>query len=979
MPIKPLRQINTSSLETWRLNKQSAPKRATIQTNKSSSLSSFSGPKYKWGKGGRGDNNWKNLLLKKLFFLALILAGAGALFIFIFILIVSKDLPKPDQLMERQVAQSTVIYDRTGENILYEISGEERRTLISINEIPDYVQKAVIAIEDKNFYNHKGFSFFAMARTAITNVIYRRSAGGSTLTQQFVKNSVLTNEKTIIRKVKELIISYRLERKFSKDEILQMYLNEIPYGSNAYGIEAASQKYFSKSVREVSLAEAAVLAAIVQVPTRYSPYGPNKDILLGRKDYVLKLMAEQGYISEEEKELAQTEEIIFSGKETNITAPHFVMYIKDILTAKYGEKMVEQGGLKIYTTLDLEKQKIAEEVIKEKTEKYQENYQASNASLVAIDPKTGQILAMVGSRDYFNDSIDGQVNVAIRSRQPGSSIKPLVYATLFEKGYTPNTILYDVRTNFSSDPANPFEPKNYNLQESGPVSIRKALAGSLNIPAVKALYLAGLKDVLSLLESFGYSAFPQKESFGLAFVLGVGEVKLLEHTNAFSVFATEGDVREIAGILKVENSSGEIIEEYQEKKKTVLSQQSARMINEIMSDNSARAYIFGERNSLTLGDRPVAAKTGTTNDFHDAWTVGYTPSLVAGVWVGNSNNEKMSGKADGSVVAAPIWNEFMKRSLEGTEIENFNKPDDYKTGVAVLDGEIKNTIIQINIITGLPADNLTDPNLIKEISIPNHHSILYYVNKENPKNEPADNPESDPQYKLWEDAISDWFKRTSTSTDYELLNSYSEFKGEKNNPIIKISGPVEAEEINSDFLYLNFKATAPLGISLVNYYLNNNLVISEKVETKDFYEKAISLNKLANGFHNLKIQVCDSYQNCSEEKVNFNLNIKDNPINNSKNSVEIVNPSSGLATSLFDFPLNFTVAVSQPSKVHHLLLVVKNEVGEIVHTNYLSENINFNNYLTINLDKKGQYSVYPELRDYSGDIIKGDQISIVID
>ncbi len=979
MPIKPLRQINTSSLETWRPNKQSTSKKAPIQSNRNSSLSSFSDPKNNWGRKKGGDNNWKNLLLKRLFFLALILAGVGALFIIIFILIVSKDLPKPDQLMERQVAQSTVIYDRTGENILYEISGEERRTLIDINEIPDHVQKAVVAIEDKNFYNHKGFSFFAMARTAVTNVIYKRSAGGSTLTQQFVKNSVLTNEKTIIRKVKELIISYRLEKKFSKDQVLQMYLNEIPYGSNAYGVEAASQKYFSKSVRDVSLAEAAVLAAIVQVPTRYSPYGPNKDILLGRKDYVLRLMAEQGYISEEEKELAQAEEIIFSGQETNITAPHFVMYIKDILTAKYGEKMVEQGGLKIYTTLDLEKQKIAEEVIKEKTEKYQDNYQASNASLVAIDPKTGQILVMVGSRNYFDNSIDGQVNVSIRNRQPGSSIKPLVYAALFEKGYTPNTLLYDVKTNFSSDPSSPYEPRNYNLSESGPVSIKKALAGSLNIPAVKALYLAGLNNVISLLEDFGYSTFSQRERFGLAFVLGGAEVKLLEHTNAFSAFATEGDVREVASILRVENSSGEIIEEYKEKKKTVLSQQSARMINDIMSDNVARAYIFGQRNSLTLGNRPAAVKTGTTNDFHDAWTIGYTPSLVAGVWVGNSDNKKMSGKADGSVVAAPIWNEFMKRSLEGTEIENFNKPDDYKAGVAVLDGQVQSNTIEIDIITGLPSDSLTDPSLIKKITIPSHHSILHYVNKENPRNEPANNPESDPQYKLWETAIESWFKRTSTSTDYELLASYSEFKDEKNNPTIKIISPNEGEDIKNDFLYLGFDVGAPLGVSLINYYLNNNLIVSEKVENKNFYEKAVSLNKLVNGFNTLRVQVCDPYKNCSEEKVNFNLNIENNNISNIKNSVEIISPNSGLATSLFDFPLSFVLAVSQPERAHRLILLVKNEAGETVYINYLDNNISFNNNLTITLETKGQYLVYPELRDYNGDIIKGGPISIIVD
>jgi membrane peptidoglycan carboxypeptidase len=305
---------------------------------------------------------------------------------------------------------------------------------MKIEEIPLNVKNAVISIEDKNFYTHKGFSLFAIARTVITNVLYNRSAGGSTLTQQFVKNAVLSPEKTINRKVKEIIISYRLEKKFSKNEILQMYLNEIPYGSNTYGIEAASQKYFGKSVKDVNLSEAATLAAIVQRPSRYSPYGPNKDSLLARKDYVLTLMAEQNFISKEESEEAKKQEIIFKGKETNITAPHFVMYIKDILAEKYGEKTVEQGGLKIITTLDYDKQKIAESVIKEKTENYEEKYKATNASLVAIDPKTGQILAMVGSRNYFDDKIDGQVNVSIRLRQPGSSIKPLVYAALFEKG-----------------------------------------------------------------------------------------------------------------------------------------------------------------------------------------------------------------------------------------------------------------------------------------------------------------------------------------------------------------------------------------------------------------------------------------------------------------------------------------------------------------------------------------------------------------
>ena len=975
MPIKQLKRVGRKSSDFWK-GKKSSSNSSFVKVSNKSSLSSFS--KKGWRKD---DDNNKKTILKKLFLLALVLAGIGTLFIFIFVLILSKNLPSPTQLMDRQVAQSTIIYDRSGEHILYEISGDERRTLINIDEIPYSVQKAVISLEDKGFYNHGGFSFLAMMRTLVTNIIYNRSAGGSTLTQQFVKNAVLTPEKTIIRKVKELIISYRLEKKFSKDEILQMYLNEIPYGSNAYGVEAASQKYFGKSVREVSLAESAVLAAIVQVPSKYSPYGPNKDILLGRKDYVLKLMEEQGYISEDEKNDALKEDIIYQGRETNITAPHFVMYIKDILTTKYGEKMVEQGGLKIYTTLDLEKQKIAEDVIKEKTENYEKNYRATNASLVAIDPKTGQILAMVGSRNYFNDEIQGQVNVSIRDRQPGSSIKPLVYSALLEKGYTANTILYDVNTNFSNDPNDPYEPKNYNLQESGPVTIRKALAGSLNIPAVKALYLAGLNETINLLENFGYSTFANRERFGLAFVLGGAEVKLLEHVNAFSAFANEGEIREISGILRVEDNTGEIIEEYQEKKKTVLSQESARVINDIMSDNSARAFIFGEKNSLTLAGRPVAAKTGTTNDFHDAWTVGYTPSLVAGVWVGNNDNKEMSSHADGSVVAAPIWNEFMKRSLEGSLIENFNKPENKKTEIPVLNGESSSDKIKINILTNLPANDLTNPSLIKEINIPTHHCILYYINREDPLNTVSFNPESDPQFSLWESAVLDWAKRTSSSTDYDFLNSYNDNKKAENNPTVSDLNIEDGETIYDSFLYLKFKASAPLGLSLINYYLNDNLIISEDLSEnpdKKLFENTLNLSNLANSFHSFKIQACDPYQNCYEKKINFNLS-SNNQANSNKPTLEITSPLSGLAASLMDFPLSITTQITNPDKVYSISLLVKNSNDELIYANQIKEPQSIINNLTIAVDSPGSYVVYPELKDVDGNLIKANSISILVD
>lgn len=691
----------------------------------------------------------------------LVILGAFAAVIMLTVVIwVSRDLPNPNQLIDREIAQSTKIYDRDGKHILYEVHGDQKRTLVTLNEIPATARQASIAVEDKNFYKHGGFSVWAMIRTAITNVIYHRSAGGSTLTQQFIKNAVLTNEKTFTRKVKELILAQRIEKKFSKDEILQMYLNEIPYGSNAYGIEAASLKYFGKSIKDTTLAEQALLAALPQSPSRYSPYGPNLELLLGRKDYVLDLMAEQNYISDTQRDEAKQQKLVFQKPETSITAPHFVMYIKSLLSEKYGEKTIEQGGLKIYTTIDYNYQKIADEVVKEKTTKYQEKYDANNAALVAINPKNGQVLAMVGSRDYFDNDISGQVNVATSLRQPGSSMKPIVYASLFEKGYTPDTILYDVVTNFSTDPGNPYIPHNYDLAEHGPVSIRKALAGSLNIPAVKAIYLTGIKDVIELAQSMGYSSLTNPDNYGLSLVLGGGEIKLLEHTNAYSAFARDGQVSPITVILKVEDKDGNILEEYKDSSKKVLTSKTARFINSILSDNTARSFVFGEKNYLTLGDRPAAAKTGTTNDYHDAWTIGYTPSLVAGVWVGNTDNKAMKRGSDGSVLAAPIWKAFMSGVLAGTPVEAFKEPDATKTGKNIIDG-ILTPLGKVKIDTrnnGLASIN-TPEEFIGYKQIFDNHSILFYVDRSDPLGPVPTNPENDSQFKLWEEPVLKWAEK----------------------------------------------------------------------------------------------------------------------------------------------------------------------------------------------------------------------------
>jgi 1A family penicillin-binding protein len=816
--------------------------------------------------------NLKNIIFsKKTFKIGLYLFLFGFLSLALMVIWYSRGLPNPNQLINREVVQSTKIYDRSGEHILYEIHGEQKRTLVSLQQIPDNVKNATIAIEDKNFYNHGGISVWAMVRTIITNVIYQRSAGGSTLTQQLIKNAILTSEKSIPRKIKEIILAQRIEKKFSKDEILQMYLNEIPYGSNSYGVEAASQKYFGKKIGDVTLAEAAILAALPQAPSRYSPYGTHKDLLLGRKNYVLEVMSQQGYITNEEKELAQKEEIKFQKPESNISAPHFVMHIKDLLAEKYGEKVMEQGGLKVYTTIDFEKQKIAEEIIKEKTKSYPEKYNANNASMVSIDPKTGEVLVMVGSRDYFDDSIDGQVNIATSPRQPGSSMKPLVYATLFEKGYTPDTIFYDVNTNFSTDPNNPYEPRNYNLNENGPVSIRKSLAGSLNIPAVKALYLADVKKVVDNAKDIGYTTLDNPDRYGLSLVLGGGEVKLLEHTNAFGVFANEGKIAEIMTILKIEDKDGKILEENKTKiKDSVLSKKTTQMINSILSDNIARSFVFSTNNYLNLGERPAAAKTGTTNDFRDAWTIGYTPSLVTGVWVGNNDNSKMKTGSDGSVLAAPIWHDFMKQSLKNSSVENFTNYEEQKTGKAIIDGDISAAnIVKIDKFSGLLASSSTPPELIEERVYGSPHCVLHYVDKENPLGPKPENPEKDPLYKNWEDAVQVWFKKENknTSTDDVAPTEYDNVHTEANKPILSVISPINNASVVENKINAIIETSAPRGISVIEYSLNNSNFIS----TDKNNSFLIDLSSLKNGYHKLNFKVCDDVLNCTSTSTEFNL------------------------------------------------------------------------------------------------------------
>lgn len=779
---------------------------------------------------------------------------------------VSRDLPNPDTLLERNVALSTKIYDRTGEHLLYDIHGAQARTLVKLTDLPDYVKWSTIAIEDKNFLTHHGYVLRSILRAALANLFNAgRVQGASTITQQFVKNAILSPEKTFARKIREFVLSLEIERRFSKDQILQLYFNEIPYGRSNYGIESAAQSYFGKSAKYLTLAEAATLAALPQAPTTYLN---NPDRLLARRNLVLDLMVEQSYITEDDATAAKKDELVLKQRRENITAPHFVLWVKEMLTERYGERIVEQGGLKVITTLDYDKQVIAEEAVAAGIPKIEEKG-GSNAALVAIDPKTGQILSMVGSRDYFDDEHDGAVNVALRPRQPGSSFKPIVYTASFIKGYTPTTILYDVVTTFKTEIGKDYTPHNYTGKEYGPVTVRQALAGSLNIPAVKMIYLTGVDRVLDFADSLGYTTLKDRSRFGLSLVLGGGEIKLLEHTSAFATFAAEGVRHDPVAILRVEDKDGNMLEEWRENEgRKVIDPQITRLTTDILHDNNARTYIFGAASHLILSDRQVAAKTGTTNDFHDAWTIGYTPSLAAGVWVGNNDNKEMSRGADGSVVAAPIWQQFMQKSLAGTPVENFTPPDPVITGKPILDGQLPGAVtLNIDRASGLLATELTPPSYIESRTLNAPHSELFYINKDDPRGAPPADPTVDGQYENWESAVLAWAMKPENggASGGAPPTAYDNVHVPENQPRIS----VKSAELNGRDITASLDLWSPRGVKRVQYIVDSVLV-TERASAP--FDGVIRMSSdLPSGAHTLTITAYDDIDNSSSINVDISV------------------------------------------------------------------------------------------------------------
>ena len=672
-------------------------------------------------------------------------------------------IPDLSSFEDRRILQSTKIYDHTGEILLYDLHQDVKRTIVPFEDISRNIKNATIAIEDERFYSHFGIDIKGILRAVFVNIKdgdLLGGQGGSTLTQQVIKNSVLQNDKKLTRKIKEAILSIKLERVLTKDQILAIYLNESPYGGTIYGVEEATQSFFGKSAKDISIAEAAYIAALPQAPTYLSPYGNHRSDLDQRKNSVLEHMLGNNLITKDEYNSAKEEKVTFlSQAVTGIRAPHFVMYVKDQLVKQFGEEALAERGLKVITTLDYDLQQKAEEIVNRRSLANAEKFKATNAGLVAVDPKNGDLLVMVGSRDYFSKDIEGNFNITLASRQPGSSIKPFVYATAFSKGYLPNTILFDVKTQFSptceadspSSESPCYSPNNYNNKFRGPVSMRNALAGSLNIPAVKTLYLAGLKNTLKLAADMGLTTLNDPERYGLTLVLGGGEVRLLDMTYAYGVFANDGLKAEPRSILEIEDNQGNSIYESQVSAKQVIDKNVALMINNVLSDNVARTPLWGANSIVYFPNRDVAVKSGSTNNLRDAWVMGFTPNLAVGTWSGNNNNSPMGGGLSG-LITAPTWKEFMDYALEKIPDEKFSQPQIDLTGIKpIIRGEYIDSAV---LLTKMNDSGTTTVNMGDILN--NIHSILYFVNKDDPRGPYPENPNNDGQYYNWEYAVQKW-------------------------------------------------------------------------------------------------------------------------------------------------------------------------------------------------------------------------------
>ncbi|PIT98410.1 MAG: hypothetical protein COT71_00770 [Candidatus Andersenbacteria bacterium CG10_big_fil_rev_8_21_14_0_10_54_11] len=905
-----------------------------------------------------------------------LLAGGGT------ILWWSRDLPDPEKINSRRIVESTKIFDRTGTHLLYEI-GDIRRTAVPLEAISVQLANATLAAEDDQFYHHHGLDITGILRGVIVKPLSgQRAQGGSTITQQLIKNSILTPERTIRRKVKEAVLALELEQRFSKEKILEMYLNEIPYGSQAYGVEAAAQTYFGTSAKNISLAQAAALAALPKAPTYYSPYGSHFEDMKWRQEFILDRMARLKMISQADADAAKVEELHFQERTEAITAPHFVFYVREQLEQQFGQRIIEEGGLRVITTLDVRLQKIAEEVLSEQADNLRARG-ASNAALTAIDPQTGDILAMTGSLDYFNEEIDGNVNVAIRHRSPGSSIKPFVYAAAWQKGFTPDTILIDAETDFGQD----YRPKNYNLSQRGPITMRAALANSLNIPAVKTLYLAGVREATDLAQAMGFTSLTDPDRYGLSLVLGGGEVRLVDEVSAYGVFGNDGVRHPHRPLLKVTLGNEVLLDTSQDPDPgtQVIPSQLARLISDVISDNNARTPTFGARSALQLGSRPVAAKTGTTQDFRDGWTMGYTPSLAAGVWVGNNDNSPMREAADGVVTAGPIWNSFMRQALSNTPIEQFVKPEPI-TDIPhpILRGELAEVKgkweEETKILYTLDCPvALGTPTTFKEI-----HNILFYVRKDKPWGAPPDRAEADPQFTRWEQAVHAWVDKQKekplepdqtryvTSLPVPVCNASSA----EDLPKVTITEPNTTILKNSP-VKITVDVDSPHSLREVRFLLDNEEIARRGPEGP--IEASFSFPAQFSGRKTLLVLAITENNLIGRAHRTFIINPDDEPP-----SINLHTPTDGSRVTAESFPLTVKTTASDANGIELVDVLFRKE-GEtstrrIDRTSEISPTAP-NRYEVVWQDSPGPgtYEVYTVAYDKTGNPAESSKHTITIE
>ena len=813
------------------------------------------------------------VFLTKLVFLGTIIFILG---MFIIIPIFTFILPPPENIV-RSEGFSTKILDRNGK-VLYDIFQDQKRTPIEFSEMSDFLKKATVSIEDKNFYKHQGFDITGMARAVVNIFLRGRLQGGSTLTQQLVKNVLLSPERTIFRKVKEFILSIQIERKFSKDQILQMYLNESGYGGNLYGVEAASETYFGKKAIDLNLVESAILAGLPQSPSRYSPYSSTPQAYKDRTKQVLRRMKEDGYISsdDEKKALNELESVNILERGSSFKAPHFVLYVQKILEERYGVDVVEKGGLKVTTSIDLDLQDAAQKIVSEEIEKTEKSH-ITNGAAIVINPETGEILAMVGSKDFNAADYDGQVNVTLSLRQPGSAIKPFTYVTAFSKGYSASTLIMDVPTKFYGGEGLPdYEPVNYDGKNRGPIQLRYALGNSINIPAVKVLAMVGVKDVLQKAFDLGITSLePNTDTLkrvGLSLTLGGGEVRLIDISTGYSAFVNGGFRIEPTSILKVEDRKGKILENNEPKKgKRILTPEEAYMIIDILSDNEARKEIFGLNSLLYIKDRQIAVKTGTTNDKRDNWTIGGNMQTMVGVWVGNNDNSPMKEVASGVSGASPIWRRIILEALKGKPNLTFEVPGgivsaavDTISGYAAHDGypsRVEKFIdgtqpnedpVHVKLKVCKSDGKLASP---ADISNGNYEEKEYFIFKEK-------DPSTKSSENRWQDGINNWLSGQSDSR----YHPPSDYCGTGNPVSVEFIYPKDQSS------NLSNKFTIEIRADSLNKIVSVSLEIDgQKIATlmgRPFKYEA----DLSDGIHILKARAMDEKGNESERSVTIGVN-----------------------------------------------------------------------------------------------------------